>query len=83
MSSELFPIAAGIALGLFVALLRPGLPRWAGAGLAVALGVVATMISGEFEIGWEFLLIDIPLVAGSAVATAVLVRLVRRRTAGT
>ena len=83
MSGELFPIVAGIALGLFLALVRPGLPRWAGAALAVAIGVVATVISGEFEIGWEFLLIDIPLVAGSAVAAALLARLVRRRTAGT
>ncbi len=83
MIDELFPVAAGVALGLFLAVLRPGLPRWTGAALAVALGVVATVVSGEFRIGWEFLLIDIPLVAGSAVAAAVTVRLLRGRTVRT
>jgi hypothetical protein len=36
--------------------------------LSVLLGVAATMLSGEFRIGWEYLLIDIPLVAVSAAA---------------
>jgi hypothetical protein len=41
-----------------------------GAILAIILGSLATIISGEFRIGWEFLLIDIPLVALTAAATA-------------
>jgi hypothetical protein len=32
----------------------------------VALGVLATVVSGEFRVSWEFLLFDIPLVAVSA-----------------
>jgi hypothetical protein len=50
----------------------------AGAPLAVLFGVVATVISGEFRIGWEYLLIDIPLVGLSAVATLVVTRRVVR-----
>jgi hypothetical protein len=30
------------------------------------LGLLATVISGEYKIAWEFLLVDIPLVAASA-----------------
>jgi hypothetical protein len=79
--NELFPIAAGIVLGIVVGVLRPGMRRWAAGALAVALGVTATVVSGEFEIGWEFLLIDIPLVAGCAVATVFLIRLLKTHAA--
>jgi hypothetical protein len=34
--------------------------------LWVAFGFVATVASGEFRISWGYLLVDIPLVAGSA-----------------
>jgi hypothetical protein len=35
---------------------------------AVVIGFLATVISGEYKIGWEFLAIDIP---GTAIAVAV------------
>ena len=38
-----------------------------GLALSVVAGMVATVVSGEWRISWAFLLIDIPLVAGSAV----------------
>jgi hypothetical protein len=41
--------------------------------LSVLLGVTATVISGEYAIGWEFILIDIPVVMLSAAAVVVLV----------
>jgi len=36
----------------------------AGAVLACVLGLAATVLSGEFRVGWEYLLIDIPRVHG-------------------
>jgi hypothetical protein len=64
--SELLPILSGLCLGALLGALRPTLRIWTGVVLAVALGVLATVISGEFRITWAFLLIDIPLVAFSA-----------------
>jgi hypothetical protein len=71
---EIFPVLCGIALGILIGVIRPQWRLWVGAPLAVGLGVLATVISGEFRIGWEFLLIDIPLVALAATATLVFTR---------
>jgi hypothetical protein len=81
MLNELFPIVAGALLGLVVGTVRPSLRLWVGMPLAAVLGVLATIVSGEFRIGWEFLLIDIPLVAASAAATVLAGRLIRRQLA--
>lgn len=68
MEFEIFPIVSGIVVGCILGYLRPGL-RWkVGLALVVALGVLATVGSGEFRLSWGFLLIDIPLVAVSAAA---------------
>ncbi len=70
---EVFPVVAGIALGM-VALrvldlrLRIALM----AVMSVVFGVIATAISGEALISWAFVLIDIPLVLFAAVTTAVI-----------
>ncbi|HEY7487638.1 MAG TPA: hypothetical protein VH912_24505 [Streptosporangiaceae bacterium] len=81
MLNELFPIVSGVLLGLLIGTIRPSLRLWVGVPLATILGVLATVVSGEFRIGWEFLLIDIPLVAASAIATILVGRLIRHRTA--
>jgi len=41
-------------------------------GSSVVLGVAATILSGEWRTGWEFLLIDIPTIAASSFAIIVL-----------
>jgi hypothetical protein len=64
---ELFPIAAGLFIGSLLQFVRPPLRIPVGLVAAVAVGVTATVISGEYKIGWEFLAIDIP---GAALATA-------------
>jgi hypothetical protein len=64
---ELLPIAAGLLMGVALTLIAPRLRLWVGMLASVVLGIVATVISGEYQIGWEFLLIDIPLVAISSV----------------
>ena len=58
--SELFPILSGFVLGAALGLLRPNIRMPFGIAAAVVLGAIATVISGEYKIGWEFLLIDIP-----------------------
>jgi hypothetical protein len=72
--SELFPIMSGVVVGVVLGAVRPSLRLRVGAPLCAALGFVATVISGEFRIGWEYLLVDIPLVAASAVLSFMLAR---------
>lgn len=70
---EIFPVLAGVLVGLV--LLRIHSPRLKTAVfvvLSLILGVTATVISGEYAIGWEFVLIDIPVVMLSAAAVVVL-----------
>jgi hypothetical protein len=72
---ELFPVVSGVVLGIVVAGIRPSLRLWIGIPLSIALGLAATVLSGEFEFGWEYLLIDIPLVAVSAGLSFTLARM--------
>ena len=78
---ELFPIVSGLLLGAALPLIRPRIRLEVGVGASVVLGTLATIISGEYRIGWEFLLIDIPLVALCSVTGFVTARAVRRRVA--
>lgn len=70
---ELFPVICGIILGLLLTRLRTWPDRAAAwtAG-STALGLLATTLSGEWRLGWEYLLFDIPVVAiAAAIANAV------------
>ena len=73
---ELFPVVSGAVLGILVAALRPSLRLWVGVLVSILLGVAATVVSGEFQIGWEYLLIDIPLVAVSTGLSFTVARMV-------
>jgi hypothetical protein len=64
--SELFPVLCGACAGLALGTIPPARRFRLGLLLSVLLGITATIVSGEFRIGWEYLLIDIPLVAVSA-----------------
>jgi hypothetical protein len=75
---ELLPIASGLLLGALLGLLRPSLRLPLGAGAAVCLGLMATVVSGEFRISWGFLAIDIPAAALAAVAGLLAVQRARR-----
>ena len=72
---ELFPVVSGVVLGIVVAGIRPSLRLWIGIPVSIVLGLAATVFSGEFEVGWEYLLIDIPLVAVSAGLSFTLARM--------
>ena len=71
---ELFPVVSGVVLGIVVAGIRPSLRLWIGIPVSIVLGLAATVLSGEFEVGWEYLLVDIPLVAVSASLSFTLAR---------
>jgi len=64
---ELLPIALGLILGGVLGFVRPSLRPRVGAALAIALGVLATVVTGEFKASWAYLVIDIPLVAMAAI----------------
>lgn len=72
--NELLPVASGIVLGAILAYLRPAQPLRIQAVLAVLLGGIATVASDEFSVSWGYLLVDIALVAGSALASMRLAR---------
>ena len=78
---ELFPIVSGLLLGAALPLIRPQMRLTVGVGASVLLGALATIISGEYRIGWEFLLIDVPLVALCSAAGFATARTVRQRLA--
>jgi hypothetical protein len=74
---ELFPLFCGLLLGVGLGALRPGIRLPIGAALSVVLGVLATMLAGEWEVSWGFVLIDIPEVALAAFLGLVAVRQLR------
>jgi hypothetical protein len=75
---ELVPILSGLVIGVLLNLLRPSLRLPLGGSLIVVFGILATVASGEFHVTWAFLLIDIPLVALSAVASFYAAQRLRR-----
>jgi hypothetical protein len=77
--SEVFPLLSGLLVGLALGLLRPKTRLITGVVAAIILGTAATIVSGEYKIGWEFLLVDIPLVAASCAASFLALRMLRRR----
>ena len=52
-------------VGLLLPLVRPQVRLRVAAAASVGSAPLATILSGEYEMGWEFLLIDIPLVASA------------------
>ena len=78
MKNELFPIVSGLILGALLPLIRPRMRLAVGVAASVVLGTIATVVSGEYKVGWEFLLIDIPLVAVCSAAAFATVRAARR-----
>jgi hypothetical protein len=77
--AEMFPLACGVLVGATLGVLRPRRGGWLAVLLSVLLGCAATVISGEFRISWDYLLIDIPLVAVSSAGAYLLIAVPRRR----
>jgi hypothetical protein len=60
---ELFPFGCGLLLGATLGYVRPAMRLPIGGLFAVALGVLATVVTGEFKASWAYVVVDIPLVA--------------------
>lgn len=72
MLSEVFPLLGGIFVALVCMTIRSSRYRcFAWAALSVVFGLLATVLSGEYEISFGFLLFDVPFVAGVAVSVMV------------
>jgi hypothetical protein len=80
--NELFPVVAGLLCGVLLGSLTARRRVIFGLIVSVVAGVLATVISGEWRISWAFLLIDIPLVAVSAVVGDLVSRSLVLRRAG-
>jgi hypothetical protein len=79
---ELVPLVSGFAVGLVLGAMRPSIRPWLGGVAAVLLGVLATVVTGEAEISWAFVLIDVPLVALAALCGLLVARGRASRTSG-
>jgi hypothetical protein len=71
---ELIPLGCGLLLGAALGYLRPALRVPVAAALSVVLGLLATVVTGEFRLSWGYLAVDIPLVALAALAGLLCVR---------
>jgi len=80
---EVFPVLAGIGLGLATGAVRANwLKSLLLAVLGLAIGATASWVSGELAISWVYVLIDTAQVVGASVLTGILVTVwVRRRRA--
>jgi len=72
--TELVPLFSGGILGLVLGFLRPSQRLAVGTLLSILLGIAASAVTGELSISWEYVLIDIPLVAASATVCLVVAR---------
>jgi hypothetical protein len=65
---EIFPVGSGVVWGLVVAyLISDRLRGWVLAVGSVAIGVTASWISGELEVSWLYIVVDVgqALIAGA------------------
>ena len=77
---ELFPLAAGAVIGLFVQRLRStNLKVAVFVVLCIIFGVLGSFISGELEESWGFISVDMALVWLGALVAIGLVAAWRRR----
>ena len=77
---EVFPVLAGVIIGLVVPTVMSSRLRWPMLlVVSVALGAVASWISGELAVSAVYILIDVAQVLGASVATWALVLAWRRR----
>jgi len=73
---EVFPVLAGVVVGLASALLRSMPSKVILIGLmGLAFGVCASWISGELSISWMYLVVDAVQVIGATAMTSLLVKI--------
>jgi len=78
--NEVFPLVAGCVLGLLAAQVSSARLRAAVLViLSLIAGTAATVVSGEWETSWGFLVIDVGGVLLAAVGTSILLARWQRR----
>lgn len=77
--SELFPVLSGVVIGVALGAIAPNLRVPIALALALVIGFVATVISGEYSLTWGYLLVDIPLVGVSTATSYLVARAIRLR----
>jgi hypothetical protein len=78
--NEMVPIGMGLLAGLLLARWRT-VQIWrvcALGALSVILGSAATVFTGEALTSWGFVLVDVPEVFGTGLASMVLITVIRR-----
>ena len=65
--NEILPIISGLALGAVLQSIRPQRRLPAGVILGVLLALSATILSREYLASWSYVVLDVILVAASAV----------------
>ena len=79
---EVFPVLAGIVVGLATHAVRPiWLKAFLIGSLGIALGAAASWLSGELAVSWVYVFIDAGQVVGAGIMTGILVRVWLRRSA--
>jgi hypothetical protein len=79
MMNELFPVLAGLLLGLLMARFPSRRNIIVLCALAVLCGVTATLISGEYRLSWVYAVFDIAQAVGAEFAGFILMRLLRHK----
>jgi len=79
---EVFPVLAGVAVGLVAHLIGSVRVRAALIGVfSVAFGACASWVSGELASSWLYLVVDVAQVVAASVMTLLLARVWARRQA--
>ena len=79
MENEILPVVSGILAGVVLGGITARRRPLVWLVMSVVLGLLATVVSGEFRTSWAYLLIDIPLVGAVSAAAFMAVRWARRR----
>ncbi len=79
---EVFPVLAGVVIGLATHAVRPAWLKASVIGaLGIVVGVTASWVSGEVAVSWVYILVDIGQVVAASAMTGILVTVWRRRRA--
>jgi len=77
--NEMIPVLLGVGSGFILGSVTARHRLWLWLSLCLMLGLGATVATGEWQVSWTFLAIDVPLVALVSGAAFMAIRGMRRR----